>query len=588
MTRETSHAFYSKPSVPPKENSTFVKVIVQPAKITVSERVLRQNGHSEKLSEVVLSRKFYELETNSHGDKYLKVFTQTFESKDGRRYDSTVDLLNLGSVESLLGGFSLRITEFITEPPELKTFLRNSIMRWFSEDSSAPLLPILFPALKDLGESIDPSERLKQSEILRSVLLTMEAEMSEKKFAEVRNALRDSSNWESFIRTVCSEEVVASDEDVATISQHPSLLRLATWKLGFTISEVQKMGETPYSFMITFLSNKVDYSCLQFMLDYLPENQRSGAVTLMFDLSRRYVKAKREGKNNSSFRTGNTWLPKVILPVERVPQTVRPILAQDLLNRLRYGFEPQIANIENGITATWAPVTTDLYETFSKGFAKHVVEPTLKSDLTVDDIENRFKELFGFSFPLEEGSYIHTSRTGKLWTDDSNQVSSLLERLKSPFRNSFSSGFTNKCYYLAESGEYCALHQDIYSLDALMNLIEIAAERINKKLVKLGREVNATNRGAYLNLGHRERNSRTAWRYYDLGVTNAHKIVALKMLKIRSDAEIQMYAQLPDDIFFEILSLIDSHTLDTAHYYGQAKFGATAAHLYLDTMDGLI
>lgn len=589
MTRGTSHVFYTDPNVPPQADSTFVKVVVKPSKIVVSERVLRKTGNPEKLSEVVLSRKFYELHANSHGDKYLKVFTQTVENNN-HLCDSTVDLLNIGNLESLLGDSSVsNNTEYIAEPPGLKAFLRTSIMRWFSEHSLTSLLSVLFPALKNFGESIDsPKERLKLSEILRSVLIIMEGEMDEKAFAGIRNALRDNPDWESFIQAVCAEGVLVSDEDVATISQHPNFLRLASWKLGFTISEIQKMGQLPYDFMTTFISRKVDYKCLQFMMDYLPENQRSGAMTLLFDLSHRYVKAKQEGQAISNFQPGDTWLSKVTLPVEKVPQPVRSIIAQDLLNRLRDGVEPQIANIENRTTEPWTPVKTGLYATFAKGFAEHVVEPTLKSDLTVHDIGNRFRELFGFSFPLEEGSYIHTSRTGQLWTDASNENNSMLQRLKSPYRNTFSESLDNKYYYVTESGEYCALEQEIYSLDALMELIEIGARRINKKLVKLGREVNTANRGAYLNFSHQERNSRTAWHYYDLGVTNASKIIALKMFKIKSDAEVQMYAQLPDAMFFEILGLIDSRTIDIAHYYGQRKFGSTAANLYLDTMDGLI
>lgn len=597
MTIGTTHIFYSDPDELHAAGSDFVKVIVKPTQIIVSERVLQETRDPQKLSEVALHRYFFDLKTNQHGVRYVTYSTQDFA--DGPIRDGSIEVLFRGDL--LASSSETRFTQTVREPPLFRDFLNSCILDWFADgegeepfsDLSLVVTRILFPALADLGKNDSLKVRIKKDKRISSVLQSLETSMDEDSFEQIRLALRESSDWATFVRSVCPTDVVLTDRDVDALTDNVSLLRVAVMNLGVRISEMKTKGLLHSDFINTFLLNKVDYQCIKFMLDHLPADERVNATRLMFDLASRYVKAKIDGRTSSAFKPGEGWLGKVMLPMEKIPASVRPVMAQEILTTLREGVQSQIDDIENQRVDFWMPVRTGLYDTFIKGYTKHVVTPSLKTSLRVKDIEDRFQELFGLSFPLEENIFIHQSVSGKFWSSNSTKSKDpdFVQRLENPVSKPPVVDYEaadNEHYYINSKGEFCALSRELYSLDSLMSLIESGAKAIDKKLIKLGREVTPANRGAYFTFTHRSRNSRSAWDYIDLGVIEPSKIIALKICKITEEADIRVYSALPDEMFFGLIDLIDSSAAFTAQYYGTNEPYNTATGFYLDTIDGLI
>lgn len=108
--------------------------------------------------------------------------------------------------------------------------------------------------------------------------------------------------------------------------------------------------------------------------------------------------------------------------------------------------------------------------------------------------------------------------------------------------------------FYTNEGEWVYL-DTVHSLDDLLFVIEEGAKRAEEHLERLGRKISLENKVSYLSFPGNERKFRNTWRYYDLGITDLDRILALKQAKIHSKEDIIAYGGLPDEMFKELVQL---------------------------------
>lgn len=583
MTDKTSHVFHS---VDEHSNPVLARVFITPNTIAVSERVLRETITPGVMTEVVLHRLYYELKTNTHGDKYLKI-TRKFDTIT----EDDVSLPTLKRKELVWSNYYIVLDNW----SELENVINETICEWFDYPKDTELGTIkaglLFPALRNLESMNAKYKAMFNPQDLSALNLALGRK------SRVAQALRGNSDWASFVKDLCSEEAIVNEEDVDDILSLPDLglFHLATMRLGMSISEANQLGTATSDFLSTFTSEG-DRRCIRFMLEYLPDSQRLFSTELVFDIATRFIKLKQSGYTISTERASadlmSIWRSRWVLPVQRIPTNLRPALAQALLERLSEGVEPSITQVEeekdqrpDGVHS----IELNLFETFTHWFAEYVVEPSLQTQLTQYDVEKRCGELFGPDFSdLSQYILFDNSKTGMFWHHNpANMGADMALLLQSALRRSAAYHEIHLGYdcYMSSEGKLITQKEAIYSLDYLMDLIEISAKETDKALIKLGRAVTTENRVAYLTFHPSERGVKSSWHYYDLGVTESRKIVALKMCKIANEDDIRTYAALPDELFYELIGLLNERAVERSEYLRSQEYYRTEATRYLEEVE---
>jgi hypothetical protein len=249
------------------------------------------------------------------------------------------------------------------------------------------------------------------------------------------------------------------------------------------------------------------------------------------------------------------------IELHRIPSPLRPKLAREFLKSLQETYE-EMLNSES--SRMHSQINNELSNVFRYWFAQVVLEPSMKTELTVEDVETHFHSLF--NTPLRNGpSLIHLIRkkdtvfcgislsNHRYSKDIFTSLKALVRKL--PKGKGAGAGFHWLNGYVAEDGAFVMSSYEFYSLDDLRTIIDRGTAIVDEYLVELGRDITPENRCAFLTFAHKDRKFKNTWKFYDWGVTDPAKILALKKSKVVRKQDVQMYNELPDEMFYELLSL---------------------------------
>lgn len=624
MTQIISHDFNSS-------EGALVRVSITSTTMTVSQYYKNYRNTSS------LSRQYeYELKANSNGDKYLvlknkepDVFWIKNELTTGVAVDWQDNTLQMVKFfqhqKTRMLGYEIKGLEGL--PESFYSLLTQTICGWFDHPLDANLgalgPQIFFPALKGCSSK-------------RSAWLLELIEFQET-FPEVIIALRENSDWISFLKAISAEGMVVTDGDLSRLVRNPQRLRIAAMKLGRTVNEIDALMVRDFS--DTFFAYRANEMCIRFMLRYLPEEQRLEATELLFNIASRYTVLKNnvsmnralgleddeedwddeedeldwrcyeelsededdedcedEEEREDYFMLNGPLPPEQKAPLHLIPRPARPSLAKSLLEAL-HRVEHQIAEVEKRKD----PSTLNIYSGFFQTIYFWLIEfsaPTMQNNHTKQDMVNHFEKYFGSAFSSQISSIEPIdSRVGLIWPiadrdiyqsiDGDMYQPPIIKLLEYSTNNSIKNSRSNvvaaicdEGYYITNDNSFARLdyfecREGYYSSNDMMKLIQEGARKIDKKLFKLEREATPENRSAYLLLNHKERDLAKTWYYYDLGITDPRKIIALKLAKVKDERQIVEYSQLPNDLFDEIISLLGNYILLDSMFFGNIRLDKT-------------
>lgn len=549
MTNPSSYEFYSlrNPLRERKEGTEVYRVFVTEKKITVYSKVIVKTAKSGVLFEKVLSQQTFSLHENRNGASYLKRFNK---SPGGSINDTSLEaaLPIRTALDPNLIAFNI--------PSPCRILVEETILGWFGYDYTENLLSqlqdkLLFPALNDPEFPRDATlaKTLTELQVMTSV---------------VTKALRENDSWIDFILDV-GHRTVHTMEDISIVKDHPNeLLPISDIELPPLSALYEKNSEALLNVVSTFTPH--DRSLIRFMFKNLPLESRFEALVAMLALSKVHLECFTK---NRSFRYASRY-QSLESALKRVPSNRRGELAEKLLKSFTGNYISAQGN-DGPVAFQDDFIITQLSHTFRYWFAQEILEPNLMAKTTIEDIDARFVELFdvplsGNDSPVkfhkkEKLNFcsLHAFfASGKVRSYDGNDLFVSLCALIDKNRPQ-DKGTRADLYplngYVGEDRVFVPVSGGLYSLDDLMQIIDSGIAILDEKLVKMGRTITPDNRRAFLNLRSRERDFRNTWKYYDLGVTDVTKILALKKAKITSKRDILTYKELPDEMFYELTAM---------------------------------
>lgn len=545
MTSPSSYEFYQRSNVlrERKEGTQLYRVFITDKKITVYSKTIIRTAKSQVLFEKVVEQKTFSLHKNHKGELYLKSFNR---SAGGSITDMSLSLvLNKRQLTALLPP---------SMPEDCKLLVEKTILGWFGYEHSDETLynlqdKLLFPAFKD-------------TTFPRGLGIDLVLSDLQKKTSRVTKALRESSSWNEFVMNLCPTAHTLNDVAVINDNYPSKMLPIAVMELPPMSALFSTYGDTLHHVVDTF--NKMDVSLLAFMFKNLPSEDRIVGLKTMLSLTNFHLQNFKESNfyqySNHEFIENS---------LNKVPAKLRPELARKLLKTL-VGID---AHIKDTGLASFKDtyLITYLTNAFRHWFAEEVLESQLKTVAQIDDLDDRFMELFGVPFPKaspiikfheivkgeESGDLeFYSINTGQLLVKNPEYHYDMLGSLMSlgsliPQRGLY--GVMNG--YVGEDGTFVPVSGDLHSIDDIMDMVESGTKTVDSHLVRIGREVTPENRRAFLAFRHKERKFKNSWKYYDLGVTDVKKILAFKKAKITSKRDILTYNELPDEMFYELTAM---------------------------------
>lgn len=531
MTSPSSYLFFDRNKPFLQLGAHFQRAYVTDDKITIYRKQFIRTRKAGVPFEQILGQTTYKLCTNKLGQKYLQILSRNKSAKF--------------SDYALMGTLGLQTTSLY---PECRDLLTKTLEGWLGSLSESGGISegqakrLLLPAYRDT--SFPKLAGTFLNDLNNSTGM-------------VTKALRDNDSWGGFVKSLCGD-TVRTDSDVELLRRQPSLLRFAVMKLGTTISEFNSMANPDNDpFKVQTLSSMftgTEYSCLAFMFKNLPKSDKEAGLRLMVECA----KMGRDGliPQNKQIAGGK-------LPYKCVPVRLRPKLAQVILASLSESHEQLTQNVALDV---WP-----MAERIRTWFAMNVTMPSLQTELTVSDIKTRFTEILGKEYPedawlvrfcsaddlefctIEDRSRPEPIRPADVFTDFMNLVK------PSQMKGLYSTSTTSFNGYMSE-GEFKSLVKPIYSLDDLLAIVNEAAAELDRRLAKLGRDITPANRVSYLSFanqrdGLKERDYKNTWFYYDLGITEVEQIWRYKKAKLRSKKEVELYKELPEEMFNELTAL---------------------------------
>lgn len=547
MSSPSSYEFYHRSNVlrERKEGTQLYRVFITDKKITVYCKTIIRTSKSQVLFEKIVEQKTFSLHKNHKGELYLKSFNR---SAGGSITDMSLSLaLNKRprNTNNLLPS---------SMPDDCKLLVEKTILAWFGYEHSAETLyqmqdRLLFPAFKDetfprgLGTDLALSELQKVT-------------------SRVTKTLRESSSWNEFVMNFCPTAHTLNDVAIINDNYPSKMLPIAVMELPPMSALFPTYGDTLQHIVDTF--NKMDVSLLAFMFRNLPPNDRIVGLETMLSLTNFHLQ---NFKGNGFYQYSSH--ESIENSLNKVPAKLRPELARQLLKTL-VGTD---AHIKDTGLASFKDtyLVTYLTNAFRHWFAQEVLESQLKTVAQIEDLDNRFMELFGVSFPKTspiikfheivgteetEDLEFYSINTGQLLVQNPEYHYDMLGSLMSlgapvPQRGLY--GVMNG--YIGEDGTFVPVSGDLHSIDDIMDMVESGTKTVDSHLARIGRAVTPENRRAFLGFRHKERKFKNSWKYYDLGVTDVKKILAFKKAKITSKRDILTYKELPDEMFYELTAM---------------------------------
>lgn len=540
MTSPASYVFHEErnPQGERKEQANLTRVFVADNKITIYTKRLVKNPKTDTLHERTIGKDILSLHENANGTKYLKHFRKNL--------GSTLTDFSLKSITGKL--FEYPITLISSEGLE---FIDQTVLGWFGYDSQRSLEDVkgllLFPALRGAGLS-------------GSKLPALLSEL-QKDYGTITKALRENDSWLDFIMDICKPTMKTMNDAAIVDAYVEELLPIAMMDLGAPLSELYEDNSyTLIQIRKSFMS--LDLKFLNFMFKYIPSSSRGEALNTLLALVRVHQVRKQlrnpMGKAIFSYVNSDVNLNKI-------PLKLRSKLAVEFLKSLK----ETCSEVSKSMATSNTQVATELCNVFRYWFAQLILEPSLKTELTVETLENRFQELLGS--PLQNDPspiqfvkkpnltfcILNQSNIGgkkELYHSDVfTSLKALVNKL--PNNKGIDAGYHLLNGYVAVDGDFMLSSGEFYSLDDILQMIEDGILIVDEQLRKLGRKVTPENRLAFLSLGIKERKFKGTWKYYDLGVTDPYKILMLKKNKVFGKKDIQTYSALPDEMFYEFLAL---------------------------------
>lgn len=564
MTNSTSYMFHEdrNPNGERKEGANLARVVVTDTQVTIHNKRLVKTPKGDSLFEKTIGKDIFSLHENANGTKYLKHFRKKLGSA------TSTDV----SLKSLTGKlFEYPITLISDECLE---FIEKTVLDWFGYDYRRSLdeikAQLLFPALRNAGL---PSET-KLSSLLSEV---------QNDYGTVTKALRENDSWLAFIMDICKSTMKTVNDAVIVDTHIEELLPVAMMNLGRTLSILYKEHKyTLLELRKSFMS--IDLKFIHFMFKYLPASSRGDALATLLGLVRAHQVRRqlRNPKNKINFAYVNS-----DVALNKVPLKTRSRLASEFLKSLKETYD----EVSNSIATSNTQVETELCNVFRYFFYQVVLEPSLKSELTVETVETRFQELIGTPLrsdpsPIEFVRKRTTSFCILAAIDTKKELyySNVFMSLKAlvtklPKNRGIDAGYHFLNGYVAVDGDFMLSSGRFYSLDDIMQMIEAGVTTVDEHLSKLGREATPENRLAFLTLGIKERMFKSTWKYYDLGVTDPYKILMLKKNKVFGKKDIETYNALPDEMFYEFLALSSVEPPSGVILGGNPKSAGTATKI---------
>lgn len=533
------------------EGTAFARAVVNGEKITVYEKFLRKAEKSGVLYEHLSLTITYSAHTNAHGVKYLKVEEKSSNLK-------TKDT----SLQLALSGTSLRYTGLLLSSEAYEVFLMETISSWFNLPASPEVLQdgfsLIFPALS----FVQPDD--KEGSLMKT-LWTLERLSG--RTTRVASSLREGHTFHEAARSLFGD-TIQSGEDSELLKQYPKLMLVADMNLGMALSEF--LRKTPSLIENMRHLGYFEMSSIKLMLNYLPEPKRETILGILADRSKSSLHQSKDGSPEGHIRLGKS-------PLNYAPLTPK-VKHKELSEEM---FEIFTLPLQGG---TEHPANSSHPRTVQSclryWFAEHVLEPLVKSATSMQEVVSRFNELL---MPECNDTILPDYGLGKGATGvnfDVDRRGTVFASVTYPRERHFSSSRdTTECdliyglydlsrckedplrieygnhYFIGANGTLNMIIGHVFSLEGFLAMVESGVREVDKRLIKLGREVTPANRKAYLAFGHKDRKFRNTWRYYDLGVTHARKVLTLKSLNVTSKRDIEMYAALPDEIFYELTEM---------------------------------
>lgn len=541
MTSPASYVFHEErnPQGERKEQANLTRVVVTETKITISTKRLVKHPKTDVLHERTIGQNVFSLHENANGTKYLKHFRRNLKS-------TNLTDVSLNSITGKL--FEYPITLISDEGLE---FIENTVLGWFGYDSQRSLDDVkgllLFPALRSAGLS-------------GSKLPALLSEL-QKDYGTVTKALRENDSWLAFIMDICKPTMKTVNDAVIVDAYVEELLPIAMMDLGKSLSDLYEDNSyTLLQIRKSFMS--IDLKFINFMFKHLPSSCREEGVQTLLTLVQAHQVRKQlrnpMGQVNFSFVNSD-------LDLNKIPLQLRSKLAVEFLKNLKETYE----KISGSLATSNTQVETELCNVFRYWFYQVIIEPSLKSEITVEALESKFHELLGAPLkndpsPIEfvkkpkvTFCILNQSEIGGKWELYHSDVFTSLKALvkKLPSNKATDAGYHLLNGYVAVDGDFMHSSGEFYSLDDIMEMIESGITIVDAQLRKLGRKITPENRLAFLTLGIKERVLKSTWKYYDLGVTDPYKILMLKKNRVTGKKDIQTYNSLPDEMFYEFLAL---------------------------------
>lgn len=542
MTSPSSYLFpvRNKPNPEGNEHDQQAHVLISDNKVALSITEVRRHAESGVLREEILIEQRFYLRRNAHGDKYIQ--------KSEKR-------------ATILDHSFSRVNEFLGLPFPLNlqasTLIEDAVLSWFEGEYSRNSLP---PHVDHLYYPVFRDPKLASNFPVTSGMLSILERVP--RASVITKALRENNSWGTFIDDICDPNVIKTQVDTDLVKRHPTeLIPLAMMNLGQPVSSLyvefnEMLLQINYSF------TAMDLKFIAFMFKYLPVSNHGEAVRLLLDVTRSFQERTIYSDRDNPNRTAH---------LNRVPYKLRSKLAQELFKRLKFTHEGLQNATKSYITET--TIDTHFCDVFNSWFYSNVMEPAIANAQTdAVSLEARFTELFGtilrktsgrkgsssIRFFSKDGITAFAAISEAYAHGTTDDIFTSLDRLvvtnRPKSRGSGCDAISNEGY-TDEYDNWNWIFGEIYFLDDIMVIIEKGASIIDRHLTKLGRDLTPENRAFFLVFNSGEGKLKSTWKYFDWGVIDPKRILALKKGGIAKKANVQIYNELPDEMFYELLAL---------------------------------
>ena len=556
MTRPSSYVFYPEHltgEITREEGTKLVRVFVTDRTLTIFEKEIVRTKKSGVLFEKVLSQQTLAVHENSHGQKYLKFLRKSLT----------------GGIKDVSLGHHYN---FAPKNYVLLVTIRETILGWFEGELdkkqcnwyrglsiSAMVSQLMFPATRDprFLNNVNVFDLLRSLHGIGYPVLRL---------------LRECGTWDEFLPALCPTFGAQADVDELEHNIF-DLLHVAVMPLGRSLISLQEEYGADQILLFKKSFSIYDHTLIRFMMENSTPDEREESfrdlMTLVALFSR--IKLLNRMKTLPYSSSLHSQVTRE-LDFEQIPRKSWRELANLLRAQIKTLCEEFSKDSETNPRLQNPVIETRLSDTVRGWYAERFFEPRMRTERTLTDIETRFHQLFHAAPWETDRPHLHRftvrwqeTKEGTVfmrlpiedpWAPNASKASDLLllliqtvprkDRVKRSGR-----GFN--AYF--EDGEVKYLPGDVWSIDEVLSLIETRTAAVDAELARLDQPLTPESRTAYLRCDPKERKFKNTWKYYDWGVRDSEKVLALKKCGVKNKKDVQMYDALPDEMFYELLSL---------------------------------